>query len=595
MSGFSLVDDTAKVSKSTESNIGASKAPLPCPGEQTIPSALLSRKSEIMKTVADQFAETLAAAGVKRIYGIVGDSLNGLTDALRRQAKIEWIHVRHEEVAAFAAGAEAHLTGELAVCAGSCGPGNLHLMNGLVDCQRSRVPVLAIAAQIPSAELGAGYFQETHPEILFKECSHYCELISGANQMPRVLEIAIRQAVGSRGVSVVVIPGDVALQPAADAPAPKVAGLLPSQAVATPAWANVDRLAELLNINGRVTMLCGSGCEGAHDEVLALADRLKAPIVHAFRGKEHVEWDNPFDVGMTGLIGFSSGYYAMLDCDILLMLGTDFPYRQFYPRGAGVRIAQVDMRPENIGRRTPVDIGVVGDVRATIASLMPLVKERTDRSHLDQATQHYRKARKGLDELAVGSPGKHLIHPQQIAKAISDHASEDAVFTCDVGLPTVWAARYLAMNGKRRLIGSFWHGSMANRMPHAIGAQKAFPGRQVVSLSGDGGFTMLMGDFLSLAQLGLPVKVVVFNNSALGFIEIEQKSTGFLDFGTKFKNPNFAAMAEASGVRGIRLEDPADVDDGIAAALAHDGPVLVDAAVSRTVLPIPPAITTEMP
>jgi pyruvate dehydrogenase (quinone) len=547
-----------------------------------------------MKTVADQFAETLAAAGVKRIYGIVGDSLNGLTDAIRRQGKIEWVHVRHEEVAAFAAGAEAHLTGELAVCAGSCGPGNLHLINGLFDCQRSRVPVLAIAAQIPLGELGAGYFQETHPEILFKECSHYCELISGAHQMPRILEIAIRQAVGNRGVSVVVMPGDVALQPAADAPAPKVAGLLPSQAVATPAWANVDRLADLLSGDSRVTMLCGSGCQGAHDQVLALADRLKAPVVHAFRGKEHVEWDNPFDVGMTGLIGFSSGYYAMLDCDVLLMLGTDFPYRQFYPYGAGVRIAQVDSRPEQIGRRAPVDLGVVGDVRATLEMILPLVKEKSNRTHLDRATEHYRKARKDLDGLAVSKPGRKPIHPQQVAKTISDQASQDAIFTCDVGLPTVWAARYLAMNGKRRLIGSFWHGSMANAMPHAIGAQTAFPGRQVISLSGDGGFTMLMGDFLSLAQLGLPVKVVVFNNSALGFIEIEQKSTGFLDFGTDFENPNFAAMAEACGVRGIRLEDPADVEEGVAAALAHDGPVLIDAVVSRTVLPIPPAITTEM-
>jgi pyruvate dehydrogenase (quinone) len=546
------------------------------------------------KTIADQFAEILAAAGVKRIYGIVGDSLNGLTDAIRRQAKIEWVHVRHEEVAAFAAGAEAHLTGELAVCAGSCGPGNLHLINGLFDCHRSRVPVLAIAAQIPSAELGAGFFQETHPENLFKECSHYCELIAGANQMPRVLEIAIRQAVGNRGVSVVVIPGDVALQPAIEAPPPKVAGLLPSQALVMPTHADVERLAALLNSDGRVTMLCGSGCQGAHDEMLALADRLKAPIVHAFRGKEYVEWDNPFDVGMTGLIGFSSGYYAMLDCDILLMLGTDFPYRQFYPRGAGVRIAQVDVRPDQIGRRAPVDLGVVGDVRATIESVLPLINTTRDSTHLDRATEHYRKARKDLDALAVSKPGRKPIHPQQVAKAISDQASADAIFTCDVGLPTVWAARYLAMNGKRRLIGSFWHGSMANAMPHAIGAQTAFPGRQVISLSGDGGFTMLMGDFLSLAQLGLPVKVVVFNNSALGFIEIEQKSTGFLDFGTDFENPNFAAMAEATGVRGIRLEDPADVEEGVAAALAHDGPVLIDAVVSRTVLPIPPAITAEM-
>ena len=316
--------------------------------------------------------------------------------------------------------------------------------------------------------------------------------------------------------------------------------------------------------------------------------------MHAFRGKEHIEWENPFDVGMTGLIGFSSGYYAMMDCDVLLMLGTDFPYRQFYPRGAGVRIAQVDMRPEQIGRRAPVDLGVVGDVRATLDGLAPLVKEKHDRSHLDLATQHYRKARKSLDDLAVGTPNKRLIHPQQIAKAISDHAAEDAIFTCDVGLPTVWAARYLAMNGKRRLIGSFWHGSMANAMAQTIGAQAAFPGRQVISLSGDGGFTMLMGDFLSLVQLGLPVKVVVFNNSALGFIEIEQKSSGFLDFGTSFKNPNFAAMAEASGVRGIRIEDPSDVDEGITAALAHDGPVLVNAVVTRMVLPIPPAITVEM-
>jgi pyruvate dehydrogenase (quinone) len=316
--------------------------------------------------------------------------------------------------------------------------------------------------------------------------------------------------------------------------------------------------------------------------------------VHAYRGKEHIEWENPFDVGMTGLIGFSSGYYAMLDCDILLMLGTDFPYRQFYPRGAGVRIAQVDVRPEQIGRRAPVDLGVVGDVRATIESVLPLIKKTRERTHLDRATEHYHKARRDLDGLAVSKPGRKPIHPQQVAKALSDHASQDAIFTCDVGLPTVWAARYLAMNGKRRLIGSFWHGSMANAMPHAIGAQAAFPGRQVISLSGDGGFTMLMGDFLSLAQLGLPVKVVVFNNSALGFIEIEQRSSGFLDFGTEFKNPNFAAMAEACGVRGIRLEDPADVDKGIAAALVHNGPVLVDAVVSRSVLPVPPAITVEM-
>jgi pyruvate dehydrogenase (quinone) len=412
--------------------------------------------------------------------------------------------------------------------------------------------------------------------------------------MPRALEVAIREAVGKRGVSVVVMPGDVALQPASDAPPAKVDGLLPPAPVVTPARDDLERLAALLNGDGRVTILCGSGCAGAHDELLALGERLQAPMVHALRGKEHVEWDNPYDVGMTGLIGFSSGYYAMRDCDVLLMLGTDFPYRQFYPDGGGVRIAQVDLRAENIGRRAAVDLGVVGDVRATLESLLPLLEQKRDGTHLARARQHYAKARKALDELAVGTPGKRLIHPQQIAKAISDHAAEDAVFTCDVGLPTVWAARYLTMNGRRRLLGSFSHGSMANAMAQGIGAQAAFPGRQVISLSGDGGFTMLMGDFLTLVQHRLPLKVVVFNNGALGFVELEQKSTGFLTFGTELHNPNFAAMAEAVGMRGIRLEDPAEVDEGISAALAHDGPVLVDAVVNRTELAMPPSITLEM-
>ena len=547
-----------------------------------------------MRTVADQFAETLAATGVKRIYGIVGDSLNGLTDALRRQGKIQWIHVRHEEVAAFAAGAEAHLTGSLAVCAGSCGPGNLHLINGLFDCHRSRLPVLAIAAHIPSAEIGSGYFQETHPENLFRECSHYCELVSTPRQMPRSLEIAIRESVAKRGVSVVVIPGDVALQAAEPAAAPKSEALLPQPPVIVPSSSTLDRLASLLNSAERVTILCGSGCEGVHAELLALGDRLKAPMVHTIRGKEHVEWDNPYNVGMTGLIGFSSGYYAMLDCDALLMLGTDFPYRQFYPRDAKVRIAQVDIRAEQIGRRCAIDVAVVGDIRATLNQLLPLLDEKRNDAHLSRALRHFAQVRKELDRLTEGRPGRGLIHPQQVAKAISDLAARDAVFTCDVGLPTVWAARYLAMSAERRLLGSFWHGSMANAMAQAIGAQATCPGRQVVSLSGDGGFTMLMGDFISLKQLDLPVKVVIFNNGALGFIELEQKSTGFLDFGTELKNPNFAAMAEAVGIRGIRLQDPAEVNDGIAAAFAHDGPVLIDAVVNRSELAMPPSITAEM-
>lgn len=547
-----------------------------------------------MRTVADQFAETLAAAGVKRIYGIVGDSLNGLTDSIRRQGRIEWIHVRHEEVAAFAACAEAQLTGSLAVCAGSCGPGNLHLINGLFDCHRTRVPVLAIAAHIPSAEIGSGYFQETHPENLFRECSHYCELVSSPRQMPRTLEIAIREAVAKRGAAVIVIPGDVALQAAEPAPIAKPEALLPQLPAPVPPRHTLEQLASLLNAAQRITLLCGSGCAGAHGELLALGERLKSPMVHSMRGKEYVEWDNPYDVGMTGLIGFSSGYYALMDCDAVLLLGTDFPYRQFYPRDEGVRIAQIDIRAEQIGRRCAIDVAAVGDVRATLAELLPVLKQKQDDSHLAQARRHYAQVRGDLERLADAKADRRLIHPQQVAKAISDLAADDAVFTCDVGLPTVWAARYVATNGKRRLLGSFWHGSMANAMAQAIGAQASHPKRQVVSLSGDGGFTMLMGDLISLKQLDLPVKVVVFNNGALGFIELEQKSTGFLNFGTGLKNPNFAAMAEAIGIRGIRLEQPADVGDGIAAALAHNGPVVVDAVVNRSELAMPPSITAEM-
>jgi pyruvate dehydrogenase (quinone) len=543
------------------------------------------------KTVADQMVETFAAAGVERIYGIVGDSLNGFTDSLRKQGKIKWLHTRHEEVAAFAAGADAHVTGNLAVCAGSCGPGNLHLINGLFDCQRSRVPVVAIAAHIPSAEIGSGYFQETHPEQLFRECSSYCELVSTPAQMPRALETAIRRAVGERCVSVIVIPGDVALQPAIDAPPPKPLGLLLARADLTPQAAVIEKLAAMLNDARRVTILCGGGCEGAHAELLAVAEALKAPIVHALRGKEHVEWDNPFDVGMTGLIGFASGYHAMESCDTLLMLGTDFPYRQFYPKNASV--AQVDIRAEAIGRRVPVDLGVLGDVRSTLNVLMPHLQAKTDRAHLDESLANYKSARKGLDDLAQGKAGG-ILHPQHITRLVDELATEDAIFTCDVGLPTVWAARYLGMNGRRRLVGSFWHGSMANAMSQAIGAQAAFPHRQVVSLSGDGGFTMLMGDLLSLKQLDLPIKVVVFNNGSLGFIELEQKSSGFVDTGTELLNPNFAAMAEAIGIKGVRIEDPAEAQDKLAEAMAHPGPVVIDARVARMELAMPPKVTAEM-
>jgi pyruvate dehydrogenase (quinone) len=437
------------------------------------------------------------------------------------------VHVRHEEVAAFAAGAEAHLTDALAVCAGSCGPGNLHLINGLFDCHRNRVPVLAIAAQIPSTEIGSDYFQETHPQDLFRECSHYCELVSGANQMPRVLEIAIRQAIAKRGVSVIVIPGDVALQPAANEN-PRPSHLLFRRPAMVPSEADVNRLADLLNTNIRITLLCGSGCAGARDQVVQLAEKLQSPMVIALKGKEYLEGNNPYQVGLTGLIGISSGYYAMRDCDLLLMLGTDFPYQQFFPESKDAQVVQVDILPENLGRRTRLRLGIVADVASTLTRLLPQLQPKADDSFLQKALAHYQGARRELDELAHEHSSRSVIHPQYVATTVNRMAAGDAIFTCDVGLPTVWAARYLEMNGQRRLLGSFWHGSMANAMAQAIGAQKAFPNRQVISFSGDGGFTMLMGDFVSLLQLGLPIKVIVFNNGALGFVELEQKATGFL-------------------------------------------------------------------
>jgi len=378
-----------------------------------------------VNNVADLLVATMEQAGIRRIFGIVGDSLNGLTEALRRRGTIEWIHVRHEEVAAFAAAGEADITGQLAVCAGSCGPGNLHLINGLFDAHRSRVPVLAIAAQIPSAEIGGGYFQETHPQNLFRECSHYCELVSDASQLPYVMENAIRAAVGLRGVSVIAIPGDVAFRSPPKRALATARGLRLAAPKVVPAADELKALAAMLNDAERVTLFCGRGCAGAHAELMKLCDALKSPMVHALGGKEHVEYDNPFDVGMTGFIGFSSGYAAMHACDMLLMLGTDFPYKQFFPTDCG--IAQVDIRPENLGRRCKLDLGLVGDIRLTIEALLPLLNAKTGRRHLDNAVAHYKKAREGLDSLAQGTPGRKPIHPQYLARVVSEQASDDAV------------------------------------------------------------------------------------------------------------------------------------------------------------------------
>jgi pyruvate dehydrogenase (quinone) len=541
------------------------------------------------KNIAELMVEVLAGAAVERVYGLSGDSLNGFTDAIRRQEQIRWIHVRHEETAAFAAGAEAHLTGKLSVCAGSCGPGNLHLINGLYDCHRSRVPVLAIAAQIPSAEIGSRYFQETHPEHLFAQCSHYCELVSHPEQMPRVLELAMQTAVSRRGVAVVAIPGDIALQ-TATAASPRLHFPSPNPKVC-PSDEELDTLARVLNPSKKITILGGAGCAGAHPELIALASRLNSPVVHAMRGKEFIEYDNPFDVGMTGLLGFSSGYYAMMNCDVLLMIGTDFPYQQFFPRDA--TIVQIDIRGDQLGRRTKLDYGFVGDIKTTLQALLPRVRQNGEGTHLKASLEHYHKARRGLDELAApGSRGKQ-IHPQHVVRTLDELAADDALFSCDVGTPTIWAARYLTMNGKRRLLGSFNHGSMANALPQAIGAQVSHPGRQVLALSGDGGLAMLMGDLLSLRQLKAPVKVVVFKNNSLAFVELEMKAAGLVDFGTDLENPNFAKMAEAAGLLGLTAKTPDQVRPMIAAVLEHDGPALLEVPISRQELSMPPNITVE--
>jgi pyruvate dehydrogenase (quinone) len=539
--------------------------------------------------VAELLVDVLAAAGVRRMYGVSGDSLNGVTEAIRAKKQLRWIHVRNEETAAFAAGAEAHLTGALAVCAGSCGPGNLHLINGLYDCHRSRVPVLAIAAQIPSGEIGSGYFQETHPEHLFAQCSHYCELVSQPEQMPRVLEIAMQTALSRRGVSVIAIPGDVALRDAV-ADGPRLRFPPPTPTVC-PSDEEISTLAAILNQSKKPTILGGAGCAGAHAELIALAGKLNAPIVHAMRGKEFIEYDNPFDVGMTGLLGFSSGYHAMMDADLLLMIGTDFPYQQFFPKEA--TIVQIDLRGEQLGRRTKVDHGFVGDTKTTIRALLPKLRQSDHDQHLKASLEHYRKSRKELDELATEGDAGKPIHPQYVVRVLNELAARDAVFSCDVGTPTIWAARYLTMNGTRRLLGSFNHGSMANALPQAIGAQVSHPGRQVISLSGDGGLAMLLGDLLSLRQLEAPVKIIVFKNDSLAFVELEMKAAGFLDFGTDLRNPNFAKLAEAAGLLGLTAETPAQVRPMITQALRHDGPALVEVLVSRQELSLPPTITAE--
>ncbi|MGX1506979.1 UNVERIFIED_CONTAM: pyruvate dehydrogenase (quinone) [Streptomyces graminofaciens] len=543
------------------------------------------------KNVAEQFVDILVRAGVQRLYGVVGDSLNPVVDAVRRTPGIDWVQVRHEEAAAFAAGAEAQITGKLAACAGSCGPGNLHLINGLYDAHRSMAPVLALASHIPSSEIGLGYFQETHPDQLFRECSHYSELISSPQQMPRLLQTAIQHAVGRGGVSVVSLPGDIA-----DRPAPEKSiehALVTTRPTARPGDAEIDKLVRMIDEADRVTLFCGSGTAGAHAEVMQFAERIKSPVGHALRGKEWIQYDNPYDVGMSGLLGYGAAYEATHECDLLLLLGTDFPYNAFLPDD--VKIAQVDVRPEHLGRRSKLDLAVWGDVRETLRCITPKVRAKADRRFLDKMLKKHADALEGVVRAYTRKVEKHVpVHPEYVAAVLDELADADAVFTVDTGMCNVWAARYISPNGRRRIIGSFSHGSMANALPQAIGAQFVDRDRQVVSMSGDGGFTMLMGDFLTLVQYDLPVKIVLFNNSSLSMVELEMLVAGLPSFGTAYRNPDFAAVARAAGAYGVRVEKPKQLAGALKDAFKHKGPALVDVVTDPNALSIPPKISAEM-
>ena len=540
-------------------------------------------------TVADQFIEVLRQVGVDRIYGVVGDSLNPIVDAIRLTDGIEWVHVRNEEAGAFAAGAQAALTGQLAVCAGSSGPGNMHLIQGLYDAQRNGAPVLAIASHIPSTEIGTGYFQETHPQDLFRECSVYCELVSSPEQMPRMLKTAIATAMAKSGVAVLVVPGDVSAEKAVHPTGQVTLPFGRSQLV--PAPEQVQALADALNQARTVTLFCGAGVAGAHAEVMALAGRVHSPIGHTLRGKEWIQYDNPYDVGMSGMLGYGACYEACHEADLLLMLGTDFPYANFLPQSHTI---QVDRDASRLGRRTSLDLAVHGDVAATLRAVLPLVEQKADRSFLDRMLRRHAGKLEHVVEAYTKNVEHHTpLHPEHVANVLDELADDDAIFTVDTGMCNVWAARYITPNGKRRVIGSFSHGTMANALPHAIGAQFANPGRQVISMSGDGGLGMLLGELLTVKLHELPIKIVVFNNSSLGMVKLEMLVDGLPDYETDHTPVDFSAIAKAVGIHSIRVEKPGDLRSALGEGLNHPGPALIELVTDPNVLSVPPMIKGE--
>lgn len=539
-------------------------------------------------TVAEHLVRQLVGAGVSRIYGIVGDSLNPVVDAVRRTPGIDWVHVRHEEAAAFAAAGEAEVTGRLTACAGSCGPGNLHLINGLYDANRSRLPVLAIASHIPSNQIGTQFFQETHPDRLFTEASVFSEMISSPAQLPRVTRSAIQHAVGTPGVAVLTLPGDVADLELGDEgqalnPATRPATLVPDED-------DVAALAAAIDAAKKVTLFVGAGARGAHGEVLALADLIGAPVGHSLRGKEVIQYDNPFDVGMSGLLGYGACQEAMEEADLLVLVGTDFPYPDFLP--ADVRTVQIDIDARHLGRRTRLDVPVHGDVGATLRMLLPLVKRKKSRSFLKaMLKKHDRIMSKVVGAYTRRVERHRPIHPEYAAVQLDEAAGPDTVFTVDTGMNNVWAARYLTPNGRRRVIGSFLHGSMANALPHAIGAAFADRDRQVVALAGDGGLSMLLGELITLRDHELPVTVVVFNNATLGMVKLEMLVEGMPAHATDTPPVDYRRLAESLDIPALRVQDPRELRSTFADALGRRGPVLVDVVTDPNALSIPPSIT----
>lgn len=546
------------------------------------------------RTYADQLVDTLEAQGVKRIYGLVGDSLNPIVDAVRRSS-IEWVHVHNEESAAFAAGAESLLTGELAVCAGSCGPGNTHLIQGLYDSHRNGAKVLALASHIPSRQIGGQFFQETHPEILFKEASGYCEMVNSADQGAVITHNAIQSTMAGNGVSVLVIPGDLASAEAENEQFTESV-ISAGNPITFPDPAEAAALTQAINEAEKVTFFVGVGARYARKEVLELAEKVKAPVGHALGGKMYIQYDNPFDVGMSGLLGYGAAHDAMNEADLLILLGTDFPYADFLPQGGpgDTKVAQVDINGAHIGRRTKVSYPVTGDVAATIANILPHVEEKTDRSFLDKMLkQHHKKLTQVIDAYTSNIEKMTPLHPEFVADVIDEEAAQDAVFTVDTGMCNVWGARYITPNGQREQIGSFRHGSMANALPHAIGAQFADRDRQVISFNGDGGLAMLLGELLTVKLHNLPVKTFVFNNSSLGMVKLEMLVEGMPEFETDHDQLNFADIAAGMGIKSIRVEKPKEVRKAVREALAYNGPVLVEFVTDPNALSIPPTLSID--